>query len=308
MNRPLLRIVTPLTAGVLVALAGCAHHHKCCSPRTSFRLPLPPGPCCNGGTTSAYAPGGSVIVGAPSTPMPLPPPEPPPSYPNGVPPAMPPAVGSWQPGPNGVQPRVVESRPLPAPDSSGTRLLPPDQDGAKLSTPEVEETRKPILEKPQVPPTDTGEFPPDVPNFNPVYDKVSSGLRPFAGGFEWLKNRGYKTVLHLRGPGEDEAADRAEVERLGMKYLSLEVGPRTLNAELVKAFSKVVQEKDAQPLFVYDRKGLPAGALWYLHFRLTDNMPEAQARVKAMRLGLKEETTGDSADLWLAINQILRGI
>ena len=53
---------------------------------------------------------------------------------------------------------------------------------------------------------------------------------------------------------------------------------------------------------------MPAGALWYLHFRLADNMPEAQARSKAIRLGLKEDTAGDNADLWLAINQLLRGI
>ncbi len=236
-------------------------------------------------------PSGQVIVATPSAPLPIPP--------NGLPPGVAPAVGSWQPGPNGLQPRVVETRPIPVPapgsiEKNGTKLLPPADDAVRPATAK--------------PDASTGELPPDIPQFNPAEDKVASGLRPFPGGFEWLKGQGYKTVLFLRTPGEDDAADRTEVERMGMKYVSLEVGPQTLKADLVKEFSKIVQDKDARPLFVYDRKGMQAGALWYLHFRLGDNLPEAQARAKAMRLGLKEETAGEHADWWLAINQILRGI
>ncbi len=301
MIRQLVRFVTLLTAVALIGSLGCGH---CGSARVSFRFPTPP--CC-GDRTAAYAPV-PVIVGSPSAPLPAPP--------NGLPPSAPPAVGPWQPGPNGVQPYVVETRPLPVPasprlpDSSGSSGSPsapssPRQNGTKLLPPQDDAVKPAVADKPQ---GDTGDFPPDIPQFNLVYDQVGAGLRPFPGGFEWLKSRGYKRVLNLRTPGEDDSADRTEVERMGMKYLALEVGPRTLNAELVKQFSKVVQDKDGYPLFVYDRKGVTAGALWYLHFRLADNMPEAQARAKAMRLGLKEETTGEHADLWLAINQILRGI
>ncbi len=61
-------------------------------------------------------------------------------------------------------------------------------------------------------------------------------------------------------------------------------------------------------MFVFDRKGMLAGTLWYLPFRLSESQPDQQARARAVRLGLKEEASGEYADLWLAINQLLRGM
>ena len=63
-------------------------------------------------------------------------------------------------------------------------------------------------------------------------DRVASGLRPLLdGGLDWLQANGYRTVLHLRQPGEDDTADRKQVEKRGMKYLSMEVSPETLTPE-----------------------------------------------------------------------------
>jgi protein tyrosine phosphatase (PTP) superfamily phosphohydrolase (DUF442 family) len=206
----------------------------------------------------------------------------------------------------GTQPRVTDTRPLPTPPNGESAR-------AKLNVPEPMDVPSPpessvpgVREEPS-----TGAHKSDlaieIPQFELVYDKVAAGLQPFPDGFALLKERGYRTVLHLQPAGEDTSAVRTDVESKGLKYLSLSVSPRALNRDLVDQFSKTVRDTGHQPLFVFDRKGQLAGALWYLHLRLVDGLPETEARRKAVRLGLNEDPTGDNAELWLAINMILRG-
>jgi protein tyrosine phosphatase (PTP) superfamily phosphohydrolase (DUF442 family) len=220
-------------------------------------------------------------------------------------------VNNYQPPPAAIQPQVAESRsggapinpadtrPMPTPPK-GAKLLPPDMPGAKTDGPPSP------AETPDNHPGAT-DFPPDIPQYSLVYDKVAAGLQPFPEGFAWLKNHGYRTVLYVRAAGEDDTAVRTEVESKGIKYLTLEVSASTLNRELVREFSRSIGDSRDQPIFVCDRKGMLAGSLWYLHFRMSENQTDTQARARATRLGLKEDAAGDYADLWLAINQVLRG-
>jgi protein tyrosine phosphatase (PTP) superfamily phosphohydrolase (DUF442 family) len=153
------------------------------------------------------------------------------------------------------------------------------------------------------------DFPPDIPRFAWVDPgKVAAGLEPFPEGFDWLRQRGFRTVVHVRPTGEDNTETRRLVESKGLKYVPLTVSPQTLDRELVAEFGRAVRDEAGQPVFVCDRRGPLAGALWYLHFRLNDNLPDAEARARALRLGLKEETDGDAAELWLAINRLLKGM
>lgn len=206
-----------------------------------------------------------------------------------------PATGTWQP----VQPSRPDRRP-PAPSEDSNR--------AKLNIPEP-------MDRPPPPPEDVdatrtpprGDLSAEIPQFEQVYERVAAGLQPFPDGFQLLASRGYRSVLHIRRDSEDSTALRTTVESKGMKYQDLVVSPQTLNREMVDRFSRLVGDSGLHPIFVFDRKGQLAGALWYLHFRLNDGLPEAEARKRAVRLGLDEEPQGENADLWLAINRILRG-
>jgi protein tyrosine phosphatase (PTP) superfamily phosphohydrolase (DUF442 family) len=145
-----------------------------------------------------------------------------------------------------------------------------------------------------------------IPQFASARDKVASGLKPnLDGGLDWLQINGYKTVLHLRQPGEDNAADRREVEKRGLKYLTLEVSPETLSLAIVDSFTKLVNDPENLPLFVYDKDGMLAGGLWYLFFRTQDKVVDETARIAAGRLGLKEGPEGDHKAMWLAIQKVL---
>jgi protein tyrosine phosphatase (PTP) superfamily phosphohydrolase (DUF442 family) len=146
-----------------------------------------------------------------------------------------------------------------------------------------------------------------IPQFAEVKGKkrVASGLRPtHLEGLEWLKDNGYRMALYVRAPSESDDADRKQFEdKLGMKFASLVVSPEALSLDVVDQFNAIVADPANRPLFVYDKDGALAGALWYLHFRMIDQMSDEDARTAAGRIGLKEE----NKDLWLAIQKILGG-
>ena len=149
-------------------------------------------------------------------------------------------------------------------------------------------------------------LPVGIPQFAMANDKVAGGLRPMLDdGLDWLRSNGYRTVRNIRRPGEDDSADRKQVEKRGMRYLTLEVSPETLTRKKVDEFSRLVSDASNYPLFVYDRDGSLAGALWYLHFRFVDRDTDETARVRAARLGLREDREGTHRAMWLALQKLL---
>jgi hypothetical protein len=146
-----------------------------------------------------------------------------------------------------------------------------------------------------------------IPQFASVRPRVASGLKPSLEGLDWLRSNGYRTVLHIRRPGEDDTADRRQVEeRRGMKYVSLELSPQNLR-EAIDQFNHLVGEVSCLPLFVYDRDGTLQGFLWYLHFRIVDLASDEEARIRAGRLGLKENQSDEQREMWLAVQKYLSG-
>jgi protein tyrosine phosphatase (PTP) superfamily phosphohydrolase (DUF442 family) len=180
-------------------------------------------------------------------------------------------------------------------------------DGTRLYPPQVDEKVTPSRPKPSAgedrapPPV----LPVGIPQFAVVKEKVATGRRPMLDdGLDWLQSNGYRTVLYLRRPGDDETSDRKEVEKRGLKYLSLEVSPQTLTQKLVEEFSRIAGDSAGYPLFVYDRDGSLAGGLWYLHFRTAESATDEAARVRAAALGLREDRDGHR-EMWVAIRQLL---
>jgi len=152
------------------------------------------------------------------------------------------------------------------------------------------------------------DLPVDIPQFAAVKTNIASGQEPFPGGIAWLKSHGYRTVLHIRSPAEDDSAARKPFEQAGLRYLSLEVSPQTLSRQIVDQFSRLIADANNLPLFVYDKDGSLAGALWYLHFRLVDQATEAKAREEAERLGFRQERSEAHLKMWLAVQNLLKDL
>src|SRR5204862_413614 len=149
-------------------------------------------------------------------------------------------------------------------------------------------------------------LPAGIAQFAKAIPGVSAGLRPsIDDGLDWLAANGYRTVLHLRGAGDPDNADRKQVERFGMTYVSLEVTAQTLSRERVEEFARLVREPARQPIFVYDQDGSIGGSLWYLYFRKVDGDNDEVARIKASPLGLREDREGNHRLMWLAVQKYL---
>lgn len=291
--------------GLLVGTPGChccRHTAPPCPPPCAQPLPGPPTP----------------LPTVPPSPVPAIPPvsatpsPPPPAFPTV--PALPPAgaTRNYAPAP------VPDARAMPsAPD---VRLAPPEPKASSEPpqaqlTPPVNEPAKPptVKEQPSIEPArgteeaqPTPALPVGIPQFAyAVEGKVASGLKPALDGLDWLQANGFRTVLHVRAPGEEDAADRRLVEQHGLKFISLEAAPNTITRPTVEAFSRAVSDPAAQPLFVYDRNGAVAGGLWYLHFRTAEQLNNEPARTRAARLGLKPDGDGDQRTMWLAIQKYL---
>jgi hypothetical protein len=188
--------------------------------------------------------------------------------------------------------------------------VPDDPERREAARPFVPDTREPpvasVPRKPTPAPVEDREVPPiELPGFATALPGVASGIKPFPDGLTWLKARGYKTVLHLRLPGEDNSAARRQVEMKGLRYETLEVSPARLTLELANQFSSIVTDPSRQPLFVYDKDGSLAGGLWYLHFRRLPGVSAEKAVAEATRLGLKKDEDDAHRVMWLAIQKLL---
>jgi hypothetical protein len=161
------------------------------------------------------------------------------------------------------------------------------------------------------PPNVSGEpdrspsLPVGIPQFALARENLASGLKPSIDGLDWLKDNGYKTVLHIVAPGEDDSADEKQVTKRGLKYLRLEASPQTLSKTTVEGFGRLVSDSKNLPLFVYDKDGKVAGGLWYLFFKTVEKDSDEAARIKAARLGLNEDPRGEHQTMWLAIQKYL---
>jgi protein tyrosine phosphatase (PTP) superfamily phosphohydrolase (DUF442 family) len=146
-----------------------------------------------------------------------------------------------------------------------------------------------------VPPVEPKKIPAEraagIDEFTQVKEGVAAGHRPTLDGLDWLKAKGYKTVVHVRRPADADDADRRQVEKRDMKFVSLTVTPETLNQEWVDEFNKVVGDTAGRPVFVYGQDPATAAVAWYLHLRTAEFLTHDEARVRARRLGLADETS-----------------
>jgi len=176
----------------------------------------------------------------------------------------------------------------------------PQREGAQLQRPDLSQAGATTTEQasPQLP---------LIPHFAHAKDRIDSGFRPLSSlepTADWLKNNRYQFVLHLRQPGEDDSVDRGVVSARGLKYQSLEVSPETLSAN-IEEFNKIVGDAANLPLFVYDKDGWLAGALWYLHFRTAEKLSHDQALTPAKQLGYREDRSDENVRMLAAIQKYL---
>lgn len=99
---------------------------------------------------------------------------------------------------------------------------------------------------------DNPAAPKSLPRFHQVAPGVYRGGQPKDGGYEWLKQRGVKTIINLRS----ERDERKRVESLGFNYVYLPMDARDeISPGAIQIFLDTVSDPARQPVFIHCRRG-----------------------------------------------------
>jgi protein tyrosine phosphatase (PTP) superfamily phosphohydrolase (DUF442 family) len=129
-----------------------------------------------------------------------------------------------------------------------------------------------------------------IPNARVSEQGLLVGGQPSFEQLEAIQQAGYRTVISLRTASESgDEGERARVERLGMKFVSIPVpGADGLTEANARALSTALDERDALPAVVHCSIGQRAAALLGLEAFVVDRKPPEVAIEYAKRLGLSK--------------------
>jgi tyrosine-protein phosphatase SIW14 len=112
--------------------------------------------------------------------------------------------------------------------------------------------------------------PPGVPNFGEVSATLFRGAQPSSSGYAELKKIGITTVVNFRNEKDEIAKERAEVETLGMKYISIPwSGSDMPNNAQVSSFLQLVNADSTQKIFVHCAEGRDRTGVMVAAYRMT---------------------------------------
>lgn len=104
-----------------------------------------------------------------------------------------------------------------------------------------------------------------------------------------LKAQGFKMVINLRmGNEHNVAAEKAEVERVGMKYVHIPVVYPGMKDEQVAEFLKVTEDIGNRPAFIHCTMAIRAGGFWMVRRVLQDGWTVEKAEEEARRIGAND--------------------
>jgi len=129
----------------------------------------------------------------------------------------------------------------------------------------------------------------DIPYALAPFPDVLSGGQPSLEQLARASREGYRTVINLRGPGEEgELEDEAErVRELGMDYVSIPVqGGGDISEENARLLAEALAAPEALPAIVHCRSGNRVGALFALGAVALDGMGPEEAFAVGRSSGL----------------------
>jgi len=140
---------------------------------------------------------------------------------------------------------------------------------------------------------------PGIARFVAVDLKLAAGSVPSGAGLDWLTEKGYKTLVDLRGSSETDLPFIAEATRRGLRYIALPINLKSIDRGHVVRFNFELASAEARPLYFFDSDGTRAATLWYIRRIAVDRVNTDIARREAEDLGLK------NPDYWAAARSYL---
>ena len=190
----------------------------------------------------------------------------------------------------------AETSPAPAIVPAAKELIPASEDrpaaapvAENLSAAEGPVVALPTLSAPISPSASPG-----IQRCSSVEPHLMGGSLPTAEGLDWLKQRGYKTFLDLRGRSEVDPSFVDSVSDRGMVYVALPILVTRLDASRLARFDDLVSQSDSRPLYFCDADGSCAGLAWYIHRMTVDHYDPEAAAHEAIEVGMPEDRLKDA--------------
>jgi protein tyrosine/serine phosphatase len=129
----------------------------------------------------------------------------------------------------------------------------------------------------------------DIPRFGILTDGLYRGGQPTAKGFQFLKEKGIKTIINLRAENNSE---EALVEELGMNYIHIpvdEVKPWSKLPEgAIAKYFELVNNPANYPIFFHCRRGADrTGAFAALYRMALQQWDADKAYQEARDIGMR---------------------
>jgi len=130
---------------------------------------------------------------------------------------------------------------------------------------------------------------PPIRNFLRVNKEFCTGGQPRTGHLARLKEEGVRSIINLRRPSEHRAEEeRAEAERLGLRYFNIPVAFGEPNEEQATEFLKLTDDEANRPAFIHCTGAIRVGAFWMIRRVLRDGWTVEEAEKEAEKIGLRE--------------------
>jgi uncharacterized protein (TIGR01244 family) len=130
---------------------------------------------------------------------------------------------------------------------------------------------------------------PPIRNFLRVNKEFCTGGQPRHEHLARLKEEGVRAIINLRPPGEHRAEEeRAEAERLGLRYFNIPVVFREPKEEQAAEFLKLTDDPANRPAFIHCTGAIRVGAFWMIRRVLRDGWTIEDAEKEAEKIGLRE--------------------
>lgn len=125
-----------------------------------------------------------------------------------------------------------------------------------------------------------------IVNYKRLHQGLAAGGTLSPEALRELKAMGFKTIVDLRTEDEGTAQERAAVEQLGLRYVSVPVTPATLSLEDVKLVARVLGDAAAAPVLLHCASSNRVGGVYGV-VQVLDGKSLPEAEAAAREAGLK---------------------
>lgn len=124
--------------------------------------------------------------------------------------------------------------------------------------------------------------------FQSVTESLAIGNVVSIDGLSEAAQKGYRTIIDLCTPSENNQLNAEEVRKLGFDYISLPVDRQNLHSEILPAFIRAI---DSAPKPIYTRcaSGLRAGVMTLLTLAIQQGWTQQQYLERRRNLGLEHQ-------------------